>query len=263
MSFVYLSSTLWENLRDEIQDPKEALQTSSDDETNDTNVFPEAAIFYLGRDTAKDLSSLHPSPVQIFRLWQTFLVNVNPLVKIFHAPTVQQIILDATGDLSHIPRATESLMFAIYLISVTSLRPEECETMFGETQPILISKYSQAAQQALINGKFLKSVNLYSLQAFCLYLVSYNLSSRWGPEYATSTSHHPRKNLELASGFFFPLLQFLTMTTTDIGACSLFFGQLAILSLYGSSLARLCAFLKDLVSTVMERTTRSAHLMLK
>lgn len=173
MTSVDLSSTLWENLRDEIQDPKDALQTSSDDETNETNMFPEAAIFYLSRGTAtKDLSSLHPPPVQIFRLWQTFLVNVNPLVKIFHAPTVQQIILDATGDLSNIPRATESLMFAIYLISVTSLRSEECETMFGETRATLISKYSQAAQQALINGKFLKSVNLYSLQAFCLYLVS-------------------------------------------------------------------------------------------
>jgi hypothetical protein len=176
LTFVDLNSTLWENLRDEIQDPKEALQTSSDDETNDTT-FPEAAIFYLSRGTAtKDLSSLHPSPVHIFRLWQTFLVNVNPLVKIFHAPTVQQIILDATGDLSHIPRATESLMFAIYLISVTSLKSEECETMFGESRAILISKYSQASQQALINGKFLKSVNLYSLQAFCLYLVSGRLS---------------------------------------------------------------------------------------
>ena len=170
---VDLSSTLWENLRDEIQDPKEALQTSSDDETNETNIFPEAGIFFLNRGFAtKDLSSLHPPPVQIFRLWQTFLVNVNPLVKIFHAPTVQQILLDATENLSSIPRAIESLMFAIYLLSVTSLNPEECETMFGEARTALLSKYSQATQQALVNGKFLKSVNLYSLQAFALYLVS-------------------------------------------------------------------------------------------
>lgn len=136
-------------------------------------MFPEASIFYLNRGTAtKDLSNLHPATVQIFRLWQTFLVNVNPLVKIFHAPTVQQVILDATGDLSHIPRATESLMFAIYLIAVTSLKTEECEAMFGETRSNLLAKYSQGAQQALINGKYLKSANLYSLQAFCLYLVS-------------------------------------------------------------------------------------------
>lgn len=167
------TSTLWENLRDEIQDPKEALQTSSDDEINESNPYPGAEVFFLSRGAAtKDLTSLHPPPVQIFRLWQTFLVNVNPLVKIFHAPTVQQIILDATGDLANVPRATEALMFAIYLISVTSLRTEDCETMYGETRANLLSKYSHAAQQALINGKFLKSVNLYSLQAFSLFLVS-------------------------------------------------------------------------------------------
>jgi hypothetical protein len=173
VTFVDFSSTLWENLRDEIQDPKEALQTSSDDETNETNLYPDAGVFFLSRGSAtKDMSPLHPPPVQVFRLWQTFLVNVNPLVKIFHAPTVQQIILDATGDLSNIPRPTESLMFAIYLISVTSLRNEDCETMFGETRAYLLSKYSHATQQALVNGKFLKSVNLYSLQAFALFLVS-------------------------------------------------------------------------------------------
>jgi hypothetical protein len=145
---------------------------SSDDETNETNMFPDAGMFFIGLSTAiKDLSSLHPPPVQIFRLWQTFLVNVNPLVKIFHAPTVQQLILDATGNLSDIPKATESLMFAIYLISVTSLKQEDCSTMFGENRASLISKYSHAAQQALINAKFLKSINLYSLQAFALYLV--------------------------------------------------------------------------------------------
>ena len=175
-----MGSTLWENLRDEIQDPKEALQTSSDDEDNEMGMYPEAGMFYLSRGFPNtDLSSLHPPPVQIFRLWQTFLVNVNPLVKMFHAPTVQQVILDATGDLSHIPRATESLMFAIYLISVMSLKPEECETICGETRTALVSKYSLAAQQALVNGKFLKSVNLYSLQAFALYLVSLSFLSSW------------------------------------------------------------------------------------
>jgi len=58
------------NLRDEIQDPKEALQASSDDETNEGNAFPEPGLFYLNRGFPnKDLSSLHLSPVQVFRLW--------------------------------------------------------------------------------------------------------------------------------------------------------------------------------------------------
>ena len=160
-------------MRDEIQDPKEALQTSSDDETNETNLYPDAAAFFVSHNTAsKDLSSLHPPPVQIFRLWQTFLVNVNPLVKLFHAPTVQQVILDASGDLANVPRATEALMFSIYLIAVTSLKTEECEAMFGEPRSALLSKYSHGTQQALVNAKFLKSLSLYTLQAFALFLLA-------------------------------------------------------------------------------------------
>jgi hypothetical protein len=136
-------------------------------------MFPDSGMFILGHNTAtKALISLHPTPVQIFRLWQTFLVNVNPLVKIFHAPTVQQIVLDASGDLTQVPKATEALMFAIYLLAVTSLKAEECESMFGESRTSLLSKYSHGAQQALINAKFLRSLNLYSLQAFSLFLLA-------------------------------------------------------------------------------------------
>jgi hypothetical protein len=82
--FIDCPSTLWENLRDEIQDPKDALQgSSSDDEINETALYPQPERFLVGHGMAsKDLGHLHPQPVHIFRLWQTFLVNVNPLVKV-------------------------------------------------------------------------------------------------------------------------------------------------------------------------------------
>ena len=118
---------------------------------------------------------MHPPPVQIFRLWQTFLVNVNPLVKIFHAPTTQQTILDATGDLPNVPKHVEALMFSIYLLAVTSLQTEECESMFGETRNNLLTKYSHATQQALVNARFMKSLSLTTLQAYALLLVSCTL----------------------------------------------------------------------------------------
>lgn len=128
----------------------------------------------------KDLSSVHPQPVHIFKLWQTFLINVNPLVKLFHAPTVQQTILDASGDLNNVPKHVEALMFSIYLLAITSLQPEECERMFGDTRTNLLSRYSHGTQQALINAKFMKSLNLTTLNAFCLYLVciAYPIFSR-------------------------------------------------------------------------------------
>lgn len=171
ISFANHQSTLWENLRDEIEDPKDALQGSSEDEiNNESGLMPQAENFLLG-SSIRDLSALHPPAVQIFRLWQTFLVNVNPLIKMFHAPTVQQTILDASSDLENVPRHTEALMFAIYFLAVTSLRNEDCESMFGEQQQVLLAKYCHAAQQALINSKFLRSLNILTLQALVLFLV--------------------------------------------------------------------------------------------
>lgn len=169
------TSTLWENLREEIEDPKDTLHgsVSSEDEETENSMYPYAESFLIGHSPSpQTLTSQHPQPVHIFKLWQTFLINVNPLVKMFHAPSMQQTVLDASGDLGKISRPTEALMFAFYMLAVTSLTNEECESMFGESRPNLIRKYSHATQQALINSKFLKSLNISTLQAFALYLVS-------------------------------------------------------------------------------------------
>lgn len=168
-------STLWENLRDEIQsqEPKDSFQPSSDDEVNETCLYPNAGSLLIGHSGSKpNLTSQHPQPVHIFRLWQTFLTNVNPLTKVFHAPTVQQMILDASGDLEHAPRPTEALMFSIYLLAVISMKSEDCETMFGQSQSTLLSKYSHATQHALVRAGYLKSLSLVTLQAYTLFLVS-------------------------------------------------------------------------------------------
>ncbi|TGO82202.1 hypothetical protein BPOR_0892g00020 [Botrytis porri] len=171
----YIENTVWENLSNELQDPKEAFQVSSEeDDSNDNPLFPEESTILLGNliSSKRNLRSLHPQPVTIFRLWQIFLTNVNPLVKLFHAPTVQEMIIEATSDMDHIPKPTEALMFVIYLLSIGSLKDDECESTFNEPKSILLSRYSHATQQALINVKYIKSLNLTSLQAYCLFLLA-------------------------------------------------------------------------------------------
>lgn len=125
----------------------------------------------FGRPTEKPLISIHPQPVQIFRLWQICLDNVNPLVKLFHAPTVQQLIIEASSDLENVNRFTESLMFAIYLSSVTSLGDEECRSLMGDSKALLLARFSGGTQQALINAEVLSSSNPVVLQAYTLFLV--------------------------------------------------------------------------------------------
>ncbi|RFU31907.1 hypothetical protein B7463_g4408, partial [Scytalidium lignicola] len=168
-----IENPLWVNLKEEIQESSGALQDFSSDDESDTRGYPDASsILIIQRSYSEDLLSLHPEPVHIFKLWQTFLVNVNPLIKIFHAPTVQQTILDSSCDLENVPKTSEALMFSIYLLAVTSLNNEECENTYGESRESLITKYCYATQQALINANYLKSLSIAVLQAYTLFLLS-------------------------------------------------------------------------------------------
>lgn len=90
---------------------------------------------------------------------------------IFHAPTVQQQILDASADLENISESTEALMFAIYHAAVVALPQEDCEAMFSLPQPVVMNKYMLATQQALNAAKLLKNHDITVLQALVIFLV--------------------------------------------------------------------------------------------
>ncbi len=118
------------------------------------------------------LSAFHPNPGQIFRLWQTFLDNVNPLIKVIHVPTVQQQLLEASENLEDVSKSMEALMFAIYSLAAISMSNIECESIFGETKNALITRYRNATRYALIAADFITTSDLVVLQAFVLFLVS-------------------------------------------------------------------------------------------
>lgn len=68
-------------------------------------------ILFGARKTAVDISTLHPESVQIFRLWQLYLDNVDPLLKVTHTPTLQGRIIEAASNISNIKPSLEALMF--------------------------------------------------------------------------------------------------------------------------------------------------------
>jgi Fungal specific transcription factor domain len=140
------------------------------DEYGSDLVFPSPA--------SEDLRDLHPSTVHIFRLWQKFLDSVNPLIKIFHAPTVQQQVLDATADLDNVPKEMEALMFGIYSMAIASFAEYECLPIFGEPKATLLKRYQSGARLACQRAGLLRSSDLTTLQGYVLYLVrTYNIAS--------------------------------------------------------------------------------------
>jgi hypothetical protein len=176
----YLENGLWTSLEGEFQDSKDLLDDTSDEEVlefGDTpspeQFFPDGGSLLFGTlKSAATLRPLHPQPVQIFKLWQTYLDNINPLVKIFHTPTIQQIVLNASGNLDDIPKNIEALMFSIYCIALASLGDVECDAIIGEPKSLVMQRFRVGAQHALINAGFLKTNDLVVLQAFVLFLVS-------------------------------------------------------------------------------------------
>lgn len=118
------------------------------------------------------LSTLHPSHVQIFRLWQVYSDNINPLIKVTHAPTLQARILDAAVDPTGISNELEALMFSIYCAAIITLTEDDCRTTLGESKVKLLGKYHDACRQALVNCGFLRSRERDCLTAYFLYLVS-------------------------------------------------------------------------------------------
>ncbi len=124
------------------------------------------------------LATLHPEQVQIFKLWQIYLENVNPLLKVTHTPTLQARIIDAASDVANISSTLEALIFSIYCVAVLSLSEDECHTLFRSPRKDLLASYQFACKQALLNCRAWQSDDRDCLTAFYLYLVSC-LGSVW------------------------------------------------------------------------------------
>ncbi|GLA01992.1 hypothetical protein AnigIFM60653_001285 [Aspergillus niger] len=129
--------------------------------------------FIFGSHEANvDLSTLHPDQVQIFKLWQMYLDNVDPLLKVTHTPTLQARILDALSDLARISPELEALLFSLYSVAIMSLDDEECRSSFGSPRKELLQGYQFGCQQALLNCDVLRTGDRECLTALLLYLVS-------------------------------------------------------------------------------------------
>ncbi|KAG9789899.1 Transcriptional regulator AacuB [Exophiala dermatitidis] len=118
-----------------------------------------------------DLSTFHPEQAQIFRLWQIYLDNINPLLKVMHTPTLQARIIDAATNITGISSVTSALLFSIYCTAILSLTEDECQTLFNSPKKDLMLRYQFACQQALLQSKFLGTKDRDCLTALYLYLI--------------------------------------------------------------------------------------------
>ena len=150
--------------------------TSSKSTTSVHTPQYDGGFLFKLRSLSSDLLIMHPTQGQIFLLWQIYLENVDPLLKLFHRPTVQRLILEASQDMATVSRENEALLFAVYYGAIMSMQQDECQTLLKNDKIILSSKYRFGTEQALARAGFLDTRNLTVLQAFVLFLVGSELS---------------------------------------------------------------------------------------
>ncbi|KAI0170020.1 fungal-specific transcription factor domain-containing protein [Hypoxylon sp. FL1284] len=181
----YVSSAFWSKINDEINRLRTETERLSDEDSDGgsddasspgtLSQYPNQVdhhAFVLGYSSSNvDLRKLHPLPSQIPFIWQVYQENVDPLVKILHVPTMNKTIRDLRSNMNDISPGLESLMFAIYYASITSMEDEEVKVNFGAEKLQLINKYRFATEQALAKANFLVTSELVVVQAFTLFLV--------------------------------------------------------------------------------------------
>ena len=121
--------------------------------------------------TMKTLRILHPPSAQIMIYWNVFKTNVDPIVRLLHKPTAEQLFLQAAKDQSSLSKSSEALVFAVYMAVITSLSPEECQTLLSIDRDTGLKRYRYATEQALSRAGFLATQELIVVQAFTLFLV--------------------------------------------------------------------------------------------
>lgn len=124
-----------------------------------------------------DVQHEHPSSEGIRTLWQVFLANVHPVVKLFFDWDKQPIIQQATVEPAKLSRSQQALCFAIYFVAVLSLSDDECiAKLDGSSRTPLLKDWQSATENALLAADYTSTSDISTLQALVLYMVS-------GPSY--------------------------------------------------------------------------------
>ncbi|KAH8813099.1 fungal-specific transcription factor domain-containing protein [Xylogone sp. PMI_703] len=174
----YVSNPFWESIVEEVEEIRDILEdglvSDEDSPTLPSDHLTDAdhqSFIFSYKSSNVDLKGLHPLPSQIPFYWETFVENVNPLVKIIHVPTMNKVIKEIQGGLDSLSKSTEALMFAIYFATITSMSSEEVQVNFGVDKPSLLKRYRFGVEQALARAGFLNTNEIVTVQAFVLFLV--------------------------------------------------------------------------------------------
>lgn len=135
-------------------------------------MFDETIGFPFVATSSRTSNVSNPTSIQSIQLWQIYINNVNPLLKISHIPTLQPQVIEASTDLTCVSKPLRALMSGICFTATNSMTDEEVRTTFGENKSAFMANLRENTEHALLSASFMKSNDIMVLQAYVLYLVS-------------------------------------------------------------------------------------------
>lgn len=172
-SSVYFNEVLITNLLEEEREIRSNILTLKAEGVQPESPYSNISGIYSDSCSCSvDMQDLLPAKWEATQLWQAFLMNVNPVVKILHAPTVQKVVFAAINDPSMLKSDTSCLIFAIYFAATSSLGSDEAIHILGQEKEISLNNFRRGLEQSLRRAKILIQPTITSLQALGLYLTS-------------------------------------------------------------------------------------------
>lgn len=129
-------------------------------------------IFHGFNLSLTDVQSYYPSTWRSLQLWQTFVYNVDPVIKILHIPTAQVTVHKAINNPEKGEHDLNALLFAIYFAATTSLSAADALHLLGQLRNASLVRFKQGLEHSLAAANFFDSPSMRSLQAMTIYIVS-------------------------------------------------------------------------------------------
>ena len=161
-----------ENLKEEFYETSEEEEDPMSPGSISSGHSDQSGFLFGFSSTMADLPSLHPPVAQFDYYWDTFLENVDPLIKVIHKPTMKSVMEKQKYNLPGLSKSKTAMMFAIYYSTVTSITPEECQAKLGESKVNLLAKYRFGVEQALAQAGFLTTKEIITVKAFVVFLIA-------------------------------------------------------------------------------------------
>ncbi|KAK4082699.1 transcriptional regulator family: Fungal Specific TF [Trichoderma aggressivum f. europaeum] len=186
---LYTSNGFWTALHGELRSVREAFETN---DIIDSNAFEDS----LSADEAESgqipftfsqsnplESVFHPAPHLLSYIWQAYVENVDPFIKVLHVPTMTEVIRLAEAGFDKLSLGMRALIFSISLAAVNSLSSSDVQEAFQDAKDRVLSGLVLGTEKALSQAGILKTTDLCVAQASLIYLESaghrYGMRTVW------------------------------------------------------------------------------------